>query len=146
MHDAYLWVKFLHVLATVAFAGWIFFAPVFLLHALRHLPPSASAGMKKTVLFTTLVTVGGGFAILLGTGMLMGRVLSPDYFTLHWIKTASGLLVATAVLWLLLVLPCYLSMLDGRGTGRVAFACKSTMLVAAVMTFLSLWMMVVKPV
>jgi len=146
MHDVYQWVKFLHVLATVLFAGWVFFAPLYLSHALRHLQPSGSAGTKKLVLFATLAVIGGGGALLLATGMLMGRVLSPDYFMLHWVKTAGVMLVATTLLWLAVLLPCYRQRLSGNTSGRIVFACRAAALAAAVMTFLSLWMMVVKPV
>lgn len=150
MQDVYLWVKFLHVLATVVLAGWVFMAPLWIGHSLRHLEPAACTTFRRRVTVLTVLAVAGAGALLWLTGVLMARVLSPEAFTLHWLKAGTVSFVATVLLWLFVALPLYRHLLGTRATGSAVTGLPRhlatiTACAAVAATLFTLWMMVVRP-
>jgi uncharacterized membrane protein len=149
MHDAYLWVKFLHTVGTVAFVGWALFAPAWMMLSLRTAGTDGLAAMRRRLTAMTLLAIAGGGILLTGTGVLMARVLSPDAFNLPWLRTGVLLFTITMALWLVALLPLYRTMvalrLGGKTPGKGLVAAWRLIATGAMLSSLAtLWLMVVR--
>lgn len=151
MHDAYLWVKFLHTAAAAVFLGWTMLAPFWLTQALRVTTMAGLPALRRRMTVLLVVAVAGGLALLWATGALMARVLSPDAFALPWLRNSAVLAVVAAVTWLAVLLPWYRRMIAAQAAGNspprravMVFRAVSVGAMAAAMA--SLWMMVVRPI
>lgn len=142
MHDAYLWVSFLHHLAGAAWLGWLLVAPWWLPAAFSD----GDAKARKRATWLALLFLGGGVLLAWGSGWLMARVLSPDAFEFYWLRTGSTLALAVTVGWLGGLLPWFRALArPGGATGWQVPAWKLGAWLAAGLGVAVLWLMTVRP-
>lgn len=151
MHDAYLWVKFLHQLAAVAWLGWLLLAPAWLGHALAAVDAPSLARARRRVTGLAVACVGIGGTVAGMTGWPMANTLSPEAFGLYWLKTGTAVFIVASVLWLAGVLPMYRHLLvlrerTGAHPRKQAAVFWAGVAAAAVLGLSVLWMMTVRPV
>lgn len=151
MFEVYPVVKFLHTAAAALFFGWMALAPLWVTQSLTATEIAGLAALQRRVTLLVIAVVGGGLVLLCGTGLIMGRVLSPDAFSLPWMRNATVLAVVAAVIWLAVLLPYFRHLVAGRATTQLPFSRALLMfrglsLLALASATLSLWMMVVRPI
>lgn len=148
MHDAYLWVSFLHQLAGVAWLGWLLVVPWWLPAAFTNGDAAARAKLRKRATWLAPLFLGGGLLLAWGSGWLMARVLSPDAFEFYWLRTGSTLALAVTAGWLGGLLPWFRALAragNGDAPGRQALAWKLGAWLTAGLGVAVLWLMTVRP-
>jgi len=151
MFEAYPVVKFLHAASAALFFGWAALAPFWLTQSLMTTEVARLPALRRRVTVLVVVMIGGGLGSLWVTGAVMGRVLSPDAFSLSWVRNATVLAVIAAALWLAALLPWYRRLLARRianqaPASRALLLFRGLSLLALAFATVSLWMMVVRPI
>lgn len=91
----YPWIRFFHILSSIAFVG-IHGASIVVLYAIRNERDRARIESMLSLSAKTVTTMYGALAAVIGTGLWLGIVVT-GWFRQPWYWLSLALLVATTV-------------------------------------------------
>jgi len=105
MSDAYLWLKFIHILGAILFLGNIIVTGWWKLMADRTRSPKIIAFAQRQVTLTDYVFTLGGVLIILVSGIANAIIHDMDYLQIKWILWGLGLFTFSGLIWCLILIP-----------------------------------------
>jgi uncharacterized membrane protein len=147
--DDYLLLKTLHVVGAVLMVGNVTVTGVWaaLLYRERHRVPFKS--IARGILWTDLIFTLGGGSMLTITGILMVKSGHLAWREAPWLRTGIGMLAASSLAWLLVLLPDQFRMdrVDAADDGKIRALFWRWSVVgwaSTIFLYLGLWSMVHK--